>query len=98
MAKINYRQCDICGEILKLDRCINGYRIWNRLFNKLDICNNCMKKIKKLSVDKDIEIQCLNYIGKMERNFTNNDEMSAYYQGVEDCLAGLSHYKLAKIK
>ena len=35
---------------------VNGYRIWNRLFNRLDICNSCMKKIKQLSTDvKDEE-------------------------------------------
>lgn len=49
MSKVNYRRCDICGEILKTDirfsGFTNGYRIWNRLFNKLDICNTCMKKL-----------------------------------------------------
>ena len=50
MSKVNYRKCDICGDILKKDArvfgFINGYRIWNRLFNKLDICHSCIKKIK----------------------------------------------------
>ena len=59
MSKVNYRRCDICGEILKTDIRIsgftNGYRIWNRLFNKLDICNTCMKKIKQLSIDSKEE-------------------------------------------
>ena len=43
MAKVNYRTCDICGDILKTDiRChgfTNGYRIWNRLFNNKLIGN-----------------------------------------------------------
>ena len=59
MSKVNYRRCDICGEILKTDIRVsgftNGYRIWNRLFNKLDICNTCMEKIKQLSIDSKEE-------------------------------------------
>ena len=59
MSKVNYRRCDICGDILKTDIRIfgftNGYRIWNRLFNKLDICDTCMKKIKQLSIDSKEE-------------------------------------------
>ena len=59
MSKVNYRKCDICGEILKTDIRVfgftNGYRIWNRLFNKLDIWDTCMEKIKQLSIDSKEE-------------------------------------------
>ena len=59
MSKVNYRRCDICGEILNTDIRVsgftNGYRIWNSLFNKLDICNTCMEKIKQLSIDSKEE-------------------------------------------
>ena len=48
MSKINYRVCDICNRELKTDiRLVgftNGYRIYNRLFNSIDICDECMKK------------------------------------------------------
>ena len=47
VSKINYRVCDICGNRIpgfELDitgiakRYINGCRIWNKIFNGLDIC------------------------------------------------------------
>lgn len=102
MAKINYRQCDICGNVLKTDirylGFANGYRIWNRLFNKIDICTDCMKKIKQLSIDKNIEEKCWNYIlNKENRKYTDDDKQFAYYQGVEDCIANLSHHKLLRV-
>ena len=61
MSKIKYRVCDICGNRIpgfELDitgiakRYINGCRIWNKLFNSLDICDDCIGKIKRLSIDK----------------------------------------------
>ena len=59
MSKINYRVCDICGNILKTDirfaGYVNGCRIWNKLFNRLDICDDCIGKIKRLSIDKKDE-------------------------------------------
>lgn len=71
MSKVNYRKCDICGNILNKDvrvfGFINGYRIWNRLFNKLDICHSCIKKIKQLSIDsKDEENMLMNYLINMK--------------------------------
>lgn len=67
MSKVNYRKCDICGDILKKDirvyGFVNGYRIWNRLFNKLDICNSCMKKLgiflQMLKMKKKMLMNCL---------------------------------------
>ncbi len=61
MSKIKYRVCDICGNRIpgfELDitgiakRHINGCRIWNKLFNSLDICDDCIGKIKRLSMIK----------------------------------------------
>lgn len=102
MAKINYRECDVCHRTLKTDirfcGFMNGYRIWNRLFGGIDICNDCMNKIKQLSIDKDIEEKCWKLILKDNRKYSNDDVQAAYYQGVEDCLAHLSHYKLRDIK
>ena len=101
MSKINYRKCDICGHILETDiRCCgftNGYRIWNRLFNSIDICCDCMKKIEQLSIDKNIEEKCWGLILKDNRKYSDDDKQAAYYQGVEDCLAKLSHHKLKNI-
>lgn len=102
MAKISYTKCDICGNELRTDPRIcgfvNGYRIWNRLFNGIDICGDCIKKIKKLSIDKDIEEKCWELILKDNRKYSNDEVQAAYYQGVEDCLAKLSHHKLKEMK
>lgn len=102
MAKVNYRTCDICGDILKTDiRCrgfTNGYRIWNKLFNKLDICSKCMEKIRLLSTDKKDEQEYVDKpIGNM-KSYSNCDCQSAYCEGLDDALSVLSHRRLHWIK
>lgn len=102
MAKIDYRVCDICGKVLDKDirfgRFRNGYRIINRLFNKIDICDTCISKIKKLSIDKEEENRCYHEIFNNRKEFSNNGEEAIYYQGVEDTIEILSHNRLLKIK
>lgn len=102
MAKIDYRVCDICGKVLDKDVRFggfkNGYRILNRLFNKIDICDKCMSKIKRLSIDKEEEDRCYHEILNNGREFSNNEEEAIYYQGVEDAIEILSHNRLLKIK
>lgn len=100
MAKINYRVCDICGCVLQKDvrmiRFINGYRIWNRLFNNLDICNTCMEKIRLLSMDKEDEEKYVESILKNTSHY-DGDCLIAYYEGVEAALGVLNHKKLKNI-
>lgn len=102
MSKIKYRVCDICGNILKTDirftGYVNGYRIWNKLFNRLDICNDCIDKIKRLSIDKKDEEKYLEEVFDNARNYHDVDKQSAYYEGIEDTLKVLSHKRLANIK
>lgn len=102
MSKVNYRKCDICGNVLKTDIRIfsftNGYRIWNRLFNKLDICDTCMEKIKKLSIDVKEEEKYVNELFAKHETFENFDYESTYLQGVEDMLGILSHKRLRNIE
>lgn len=102
MAKVNYRTCDICGDILKTDnQCrgfTNGYKIWNRLFNKLDICNQCMEKIRLLSIDKKDEQEYVNKLIDNMKNYSNCDCQSAYCEGLDDALSVLSHRRLHWIK
>lgn len=102
MSKVNYRKCDICGDILKTDiriyGFVNGYRIWNRLFNKLDICHSCMKKIKHLSIDIKDEEKYVDELFDKHETYENFDNESAYLQGAEDMLSILSHKRLKNIK
>ena len=102
MSKVNYRRCDICGEILKMDMrvsgFINGYRIWNRLFNKLDICQSCMNKIKQLSTDVKEEEKYVNELFDKHNKYDNSNLESVYLQGVEDMLDILSHKRLRNIE
>lgn len=102
MSKVNYRKCDICGDILKKDvrvcGFVNGYRIWNRLFNKLDICHSCMKKIRQLSIDSKDEEKYVNELFDNHDRYEDFDYESAYLQGAEDMLGILSHKRLRTIK
>ena len=102
MSKVNYRRCDICGDILKTDIRVsgftNGYRIWNRLFNKLDICCTCMEKIKQLSIDIKEEEKYVQEIFDHHEQYEDIACESAYLQGVEDMLDILSHNRLRNIK
>lgn len=97
MAKISYTECDICGCEIRTDPrfwgFVNGYNILG-----LDICNDCKTKIKQLSIDIDIEEKCRKLILKDNRKYSNDDVQAAYCQGVEDCLANLSHRKLKEMK
>lgn len=102
MAKVNYRKCDICGVVLKKDvrvpGFINGYKIWNGLFNKLDICNSCIKKIKQLSIDVKAEEKYVDELFDKHETYENFDNESAYSQGVEDMLNILSNKRLKNIR
>lgn len=102
MSKINYRVCDICGNILKTDirfiGYVNGYRIWNKLFNRLDICNDRIDKIKHLSIDKKDEEKYIKEVFDKAKDYDNPDMKSAYYEGIEDALGVLSHKRLKNIK
>lgn len=102
MSKVNYRVCDICGNTLKRDvrflGHMNGCRIWNKLFNGLDICYNCLYKIKRLSIDKKDEEKYIKEVLGKARNYDNPDLKSAYYEGIEDTLNVLSHKRLKNIK
>lgn len=81
VSKINYRVCDICG-----NRILNGCQIWNKLFNRLDICEDCINKIKRLSIDKKDEEKYIKEVFDNARNYDNPDMKSAYYEGIEDTL------------
>ena len=102
MSKVNYRQCDICGNILKTDIRVlgftNGYRIWNRLFNRLDICDKCIEKIKKLSIDSKEEEKYVNELFDKHNKYDDFNLESAYLQGVEDMFDILSHKRLRNIE
>lgn len=102
MSKINCRVCDICGNILKTDirftGYINGCRIWNKLFNRLDICDDCIDKIKRLSIDKKDEEKYIKEVFDKARNYDNPDLKSVYYQGIEDTLNVLSHKRLKNLQ
>lgn len=102
MSKVNYRRCDICGETLvknsKGNNYLNGYRIWNRLFNKLDICNTCMGKIKQLSIDSKEEEKYVKELFDKHNKYEDFNLESIYLQGVEDMLDILSHNRLRNIK
>ena len=76
----------------------NGYMIWNRIFNKLDICNKCMEKIRLLSIDKKDEQEYVDkLIGNM-KSYSNCDCQSAYCEGLDDALSVLSYRRLHWIK
>lgn len=102
MAKINYRTCDVCGNILKTDiRCrgyLNGWRIWNKVFNSLDICSDCMRKIRYLSIDKKHEEEYMSECFKNEKKYDDPNLQIAYSEGLDDAFRVLSHHRLEKIK
>lgn len=102
MAKVNYRTCDICGDILKpnvvVGGFLNGYRIVNKVLNGLDICKKCMKKIRLLSIDKADEQKYVNDLIKNMKQYSNFDCQAAYCEGLEDALSVLSHRRLEHIE
>lgn len=101
MSKVNYRKCDICGNILNPDirflGFVNGYRIWNRLFNRLDICRSCIKKIEQLSTDVKDEEKYVDELFDKHETYEDFDNESAYLHGAEDMLNILSHKRLRNI-
>ena len=102
MSKINYRVCDICGNILKTDirftGYVNGCQIWNKLFNRLDICDDCICKIKRLSIDNKDEEKYIKEVFDKAKNYDNPDMRSAYYEGIENTLNVLSHKRLKNLQ
>lgn len=96
MSKVNYRECDICGKVM------NGgvFEITvRRLFNKMDICGSCARKIKRLSDDIDLEKTVANKVipEGMEKYKDNECMCSAFLDGVEMTLNELSHNKLERV-
>lgn len=97
MAKINYRVCDVCGSsITIMGKHSTGYSILNRLFRKIDICDECLGKLQRLSIDKEEELKYLKQI-KYDQGYDLPCE-SAYLQGWDDALKVLSHHRLKDIK
>ena len=94
MAKITYRKCDICGENISLFKGLLIYKIWNRLFNKIDICNNCMYKIRQLSIDIKEEEKFVNEAFEHAKDYYDEAQQVVYYQGLADMLDVLSHKRL----
>lgn len=64
----------------------------------MDICYDCIGKIKQLSIDKKDEEKYMQEVLDNARNYHDVDKKSAYYEGVEDALNVLSHKRLANIK
>ena len=107
VSKVNYRVCDICGNRIPCfefditgiaKRYINGCRIWNKLFSRLDICDDCIDKIKQLSIDKRDEETYIKEVFDKAKNYDNPDMKSAYYEGIEDTLNVLSHKRLKNLQ
>ena len=104
MAKVKYRECDICGHKLHENSVaggyLDGYRILNRFFNKLDICSNCMKKIKLLSIDVKEEKKCIDKFFDDGNEYSEIDDnyKTAYLHGAKNILDVLSHNRLKDIK
>lgn len=92
MAKINYIQCDICKGVVKDNLFKSKIRK-----NKLDICEECLKKIKHLSIDVSAELKVLDEVVK-NVNWEDSNMASVYLQGVQDTLEAMSHHRLNKLK
>lgn len=106
MSKI--RVCDICGKELEVNNLCQittfnkffTFRFVNKLFNHMDICDECAKKIKYLSIDKQDEQHYIDELfSKDPKDFANDKNyMCAYYEGIEDALNVLSHRRLNHIE
>lgn len=92
LEKINYVQCDICKGVVK-----NSPLKRMLCRNKPDICEDCLQKIKYLSIDVSAELKTLDEVVK-NVNWENTNEASTYLQGVQDTLEAMSHHRLNKIK
>ena len=96
VSKINYRVCDICGNILKTDirftGYVNGCRIWNKLFNRLDICNDCIDKIKRLSIDKKDEEKYIKEVFDKAKKYDNPDnKFEITFNAISYCSLSLTN-------
>lgn len=94
MAKVEYKVCDICNRNIHVD---NKYQMFIHIMFGLDICQNCLDKLKQLSIDRKNEEKCMAEISKRTNKYENVDCKSAYYEGVEDALSVLSHHRLKKL-
>lgn len=104
---VNYIKCDICGEhIDKTDVFKKGgfrFKIKETLFShfkKLDICDNCLNKIRIVIEDVHSEEELLNNIldsGHL-KDYMDDREQSVYLQGVQDALTVLAPYKIRQQK
>ena len=94
MSNVRYRKCDICGGIIPYsDFKSYGRRIFYKILNHIDICNECMSKIKQLSIDaksaEDSACECVK-----DNPYDDKDLAIAYLDGVQAVLNKLSHHKL----
>lgn len=62
------------------------------------MCNDCIDKIKRLSIDKKDEEEYIKEVFDKAKNYDNPDIKSAYYEGIEDTLNVLSYKRLKNIK
>ena len=92
LARVNYIQCDICRGVVKNNPLKSRIRK-----NKLDICENCLEKIKYLSTDVSAELKVLDEVIS-NVNWEDSNIASIYLQGVQDTLEAMSHHRLNKIK
>lgn len=101
MARVNYIKCDICGNMINKDSTFPaGFRFRiHKPKNKIDICDECISKIKCLSIDVDAEQKVVDEIVRNAYvKFDNSDEQSIYLQGVQDAIESMSHYRMNKLK
>ena len=91
MAKVKYRVCDICHE--SMDNPSKFTMLIHFLFG-MDVCVNCLDKLKRLSIDREEEMKYINEICKCTGKYEDDDCEIAYCQGVEDALNVLSHRRL----
>lgn len=110
MSNVRYIKCDICGDAIpdsdldfkSSDLYFKSYgkRIFLKLFNHIDICGECIAKIRKLSIDSKIEDKCVcecidnnPYQGQCD-----NGLETAYLEGVQAALDTMSHNRLKKMQ
>lgn len=102
--KINYIQCDICGNhIINLEsgKIINqghkfkfkqGLPPYERL--SLDICDTCVTKLYAVTADFKFEEELANkVVEKAIDKYEDSNCQSAYLHGVEDALNAMSKFR-----
>ena len=99
MSNVRYIKCDICGNAIPdsdFDFESYGRRIFLKLLNHIDICSECMSKIKQLSIDaksaEDCACECVK--NNPYDDIKDKDLAIAYLEGVQTVLDKLSHHKL----